>query len=352
MRSIKKKLCALGLIILCACLLVIGCENQGQIIESEIPEGEELEIHYIDVGQADATLVKCGGEAMLIDGGNVEDSSLMYTYLKNEGVDELKYMIATHAHEDHIGGLAGALNYAKAQTVYCPVTYFDTEAFGNFKKYVQAQGNKIIVPDAGAEFRIGHATCKILALNMLDDDPNNTSIVMKMVYGDTSFLFCGDAEKPVEDLILASGQNVKCTVLKVPHHGSSSSLSNEWLLATRPEYGVISVGENNDHDHPHDSTLRKLKLANVEVYRTDMQGHIVCVSDGKEVRFETGENIETVTRGEVPESGYVLNIRSMKFHYPNCASVEKISEKNRLDTELPREEIIEKGYEPCGNCRP
>ena len=311
-----------------------------------------MEIHYIDVGQADATLVKCGDEAMLIDGGNVEDSSLIYTYLKKEGVDNLNYLIATHAHEDHVGGLAGALNYADVETVYCPVTYFETEVFGDFKKYVQAQGKEIVVPEAGTEFTIGHARCEILALNMADDDPNNTSIVMKMTYGDTSFLFCGDAESPAEDMILRSGKNVSCTVLKVAHHGSDSSLSMEWLVAANPEYAVISVGKNNDHGHPDGITLSKLKLAGVETYRTDLQGTIICTSDGSEVRFETKKNTEIVTRGGDSEGNYVLNISSMKFHYPDCESVSKMSEKNKMEVDLSREELIEKDYNPCGNCKP
>ncbi|MBQ7026054.1 MAG: MBL fold metallo-hydrolase, partial [Peptococcaceae bacterium] len=171
----------------------------------------------------------CDGKAMLIDGGNVEDSSLLYTYLKNHNISHLDYVIGTHAHEDHIGGLAGALNYASVGTAYCPVKTYDTKAFGNFVSALSKRGVSITVPSKGSSFTLGSASCTILALNTDSSDPNNTSIVLRIVYGDTSFLFTGDAERVVEQSILNSGANIKSTVLKVGHHGSESSTSYVWL---------------------------------------------------------------------------------------------------------------------------
>lgn len=335
------------------------------------PQESNFEVHYIDVGQADATLVVCDEEYMLIDGGNVEDSNLIYTYLKDREITYLKYMICTHAHEDHVGGLAGALNYAQVETVYCPVADYDTKAFQNFVKYLDKQGKEITIPTVGTSFKLGCATCTIIGVNTITNDLNNTSIVMKIEYGDTSFLFCGDAEQSVETYILDSGYDVSCTVLKVPHHGSDTSLSYRWLNESMPEYGVISVGENNSYGHPCENTLSKLRDADVTVYRTDMQGDIICISDGMGVSFTTQRNSDANTlynagpgskstsqdsninsSADETESCYILNINTKKFHYPSCSSVGKMKEENKEETDLSREELISQGYSPCGNCKP
>lgn len=335
-----------------------------QIVE-KAEEAEEVEssfeVHYLNVGQADATLIMCDGENMLIDGGNVEDSSLIYSYLEEHEVEYIDYMICTHAHEDHVGGLAGALNYAEAGVVYAPVKEFDTDAFEDFKKYVEKQGNEITVPTADTEFKLGSAECTVLGANVVNDDnPNNTSIVLKVEYGDTQFLFSGDAEQIVEKNIIESGYNIECTVMKVPHHGSETSLSYRWLNEAMPEYAVISVGDNNSYGHPNKDTLSKLRDAEVTVFRTDMQGHIICRSDGEEVEFDIQKNKETDTLAETGEGKntavtvgeYILNTNTEKFHYPDCHSVDDMKEKNKQETNLTREELIEQGYSPCGNCNP
>lgn len=327
--------------------LLAGCTAEVTETEKKIPEGEQIEIHYIDVGQADATLIMSSGEAMLIDGGNVEDSSLIYAYLKEQQVEQLDYIIATHVHEDHVGGLAGALNYAEVETVYCPVKEYDAEHFQNFQKYVELQGKEIQVPEVGTSFELGYATCTILGVNTIRDDENNTSIVLKIEFGDQSFLFCGDVEEAAESLILASGQNINCDVLKVPHHGSDSSMSYAWLLGASPQYAVISAGKDNEYGHPHQDIIQRLEMTGVEIYRTDQQGHIICTSDGKHVEFEVREAVVYKDEG-----AYVLNLNSKKFHYPNCPSVEKMSEKNKQAVEWSRNEIVANGYEPCGNCKP
>lgn len=162
--------------------------------EPQVPENSIFEIHYIDVGQADAALVLCDSKSMLIDGGNVADSSLIYSYLKKHSVSHLDYMIATHAHEDHVGGLAGALNFATVDTVYCPVKSYDSESFRDFLKYLNKQETEITVPKAGDSFKLGSAAIQVLGVNSASDT-NNSSIVLRIVYGDTSFLFTGDAER-------------------------------------------------------------------------------------------------------------------------------------------------------------
>ena len=335
-------------------------------VTEENPQGW-FEVHYLDVGQADATLVVCDGEFLLIDGGNAGDSSLLYAYLKEMGAKEIKYMICTHVHEDHVGGLSGALNYARVETVFCPTDSWDSEGFANFQKYLAAQGKGITIPEAGTRFNLGTATCQILAVNSDLADVNDTSIVLRIEYGETSFLFSGDAGQNVEAAILDAGFDIRSTVLKVPHHGSDTSLSDRWLASAMPEYAVISVGKCNSYGHPDESILRKLREEEVAVFRTDLQGHIVCKSDGIDVRFEVQKNpnadvwvqdapvsdrVEPTASEDGSVISYVINTKSEQFHRPDCSGVAQMKEENRQETTLSREDLIALGYSPCGNCKP
>lgn len=254
-----------------------------------VPEDSWFQVWFIDVGQADAALIVCDGETMLIDGGNSADSNLMYTFLQNKGVKKLDYVVGTHAHEDHVGGLTGALNYAKADTVYCASTSYNTAAFKNFANAVKKQGKSIVVPSVGLQFNLGSAKCTVLAVNTTSDI-NNTSIVLRIVYGNTSFLFTGDAEKEVEQSMLDRGVTLKSTVLKVGHHGSYTSSSYQFLRAVQAEYAVISCGQGNSYGHPHDQILSRLRDADLKLFRTDLQGDIMCTSDGKTVSFTITRN--------------------------------------------------------------
>ncbi len=341
---------------------------------ASVSSDSSFEVYFLDVGQADSALVLCDGHAMLIDGGDAADSQYVFAFLKDHGVNHLDFIVCTHAHEDHVGGLAGALNYATVSTAFCPVTSCGSRAFDSFVKYLDKQGVSITVPRAGDTFSLGSARAEIVGPIRTSDEPNNTSIVLRIVYGETSFLFTGDAEREEEQDILEAGFPLDSTVLKVGHHGSANSTTYPFLREIMPEYAVISVGAGNAYGHPTDAALSRLRDAGVTVYRTDLQGEIRCVSDGTNVTFQTekaagadtlspaspvqpaqpGQPVQPVQ----PEPGdsavreYVLNTNSHKFHYPECRSVAKMSEKNKLVRTDTREAIIADGYEPCQNCNP
>jgi len=276
-----------SLIVLILMIFGGGSDAAPTATPAPLPEGSYLQVHYIDVGQADAALVICDGEAMLIDGGNKDDSSLLYSYLQSRSITHLDYVVGTHAHEDHIGGIPGALHYATADTVLCPVTDYDSEAFRDFTKTLRQKGLTVTVPKAGESFRLGAAVVEILHCDPTNEEPNNTGIVLRVLHGETSFLFTGDAERESEERILDSGYDARSTVLKVGHHGSGTSTGYRFLYEVQPKYAVISVGAGNDYGHPHDSVTSRLRDADIKVYRTDRNGDIICTSDGKTVTFTT-----------------------------------------------------------------
>ena len=328
----------------------------------DIGADSKFEVHYLDVGQADASLILCDNKTMLIDGGNPGDSSLIAAYLKKHNVNHLDYIICTHAHDDHVGGLPGALSVATAGAVYAPKTENDIKAYRNFKSKVAEQGLSITNPSPGDSFQFGSS--KVLFLGPIHEnvsDLNDTSIVLKITYGDTSFLFTGDAERDEEQSILAQNYDLSATVLKVGHHGSGDSTTYPFLREIMPEYAIISVGENN-YGHPTEETLSRLRDADVKVFRTDMQGDIIASSNGKTVNIKTvkNQNIDTnptvkeseplyPAPNDTPSQKYIGNKNTKKFHYPSCYSLPY--EKNRVYFNS-RSEAVNSGYSSCGNCNP
>ena len=314
-------------------------------------------VYYIDVGQADAALIVCDGETMLIDGGNASDSSLIYSFLERHGITHLDYIVGTHAHEDHIGGLAGALNYATVGVAFCPVTEYDSRVFGNFVKYLGERDVSITVPNHGDSFMLGSADVKIVGPTRDHREPNNTSIVLKITYGSTSFLFTGDAERPAEQDILEAGHDISATVLKVGHHGSDTATTYPFLREIMPQYAVISCGTDNIYGHPTEDALSRLRDADVTVFRTDMQGTIICVSDGETVSITTDRNATAQTNPtereaetvDALEEYYIGNSNTHKFHRPDCSGLP--NENNRVVLET-RDAAISGGFESCGICKP
>ena len=187
---------------------------------------------------------------------------------------------------------------------------------------------------------------------------------MKIIYGDTSFLFTGDAEREEEQEILSAGYDLSATVLKVGHHGSKNSTTYPFLREIMPKYAIISVGDNS-YGHPTEDVLSRLRDADVKVYRTDMQGDIVVESDGKTVTITTAKNKNVQTNPTEEEKTlsaqnienceafeYIGNANTKKFHYPDCGAVSQMKEKNKVYLNCTRDEAIKDGYNPCGRCNP
>ena len=354
----------------------------------------EFMVYFIDVGQGDASLVVCDGHAMLIDGGNSSESDKIYSFLQTRNISKLDYIVATHPDDDHVGGLSGALNYASAAMALSPVRDDDSESFRNFVKYLDRQGVSISVPAAGERFSLGSAEVTVVGPVKRASDDNNNSIVLKVTHGENSFLFTGDAETAEEADILQSGADIRCKVLKVAHHGSASSTSEEWLRAVQPEIAVISCGEGNVYGHLTERVLSLLKDEGVRLYRTDLHGYIkLYEEDGVLVRrpqkspdtdvFAPGiipvHELETFAAAseteEAPVRGgyaggsdeaavrggnaggsnereYVANTNTKKFHYPGCDSVKKMKESNKWVLTCDRDYLIDRGYDPCKRCNP
>lgn len=323
-------------------------------VQSSLPDTSSFEVHYIDVGQADAALIICDGNYMLIDGGNPEDSNLIYTYLKKQNVEKLHSIVCSHAHDDHVGGLPAAVHNFEFENVYAPERENDIDAYNSFKSKIISKGKMITHPKPGESFKFGSSTVEFYGPVYDTSDLNNTSIVLKIIYGETSFLFTGDAERKEEQDILSQNFDLYATVLKVGHHGGSTSTSYPFLREIMPKYAVISVGAKNSYGHPTEETLSKLRDADVTVYRTDLQGDIIAKSDGKNVTFITQKNeqlpeIAPVQDENNSQGSYVGNQKSKKFHYPTCHSLP--AEHNQIIFNS-REEAISQGFSSCGNCRP
>ena len=347
----KKKLIALllvlGILVLCGCLAKVLLDTPEPPPAPEVTGGEKLTVHYLDVGQADCTLLECGGEYMLIDGGNIGDGQKVISYLQNMGVEELKAVVCTHAHEDHVGGLPAVLAVYPVKQVFAPTKTYASKVFDDFLYYVDQQRLEVTIPAPGDTMTLGQAQITVLGPVKSYAETNDTSIVMKVVFGETSFLFTGDMEVLAENDMLDSGADVKADVLKVGHHGSDTSTGYRFLYEVDPTYAVIPVGEDNKYGHPNDIVLSRLSDAECTIFRTDHLGTVVAVSDGNEITF-TWENQKgdpaNATQADIT---YIGNKNSKKFHAPGCASLP--SEKNKVEFDT-YDEAVEAGYSPCSSC--
>ncbi len=345
----KKILISLATAILCAILALLLPETPS--VQTPI-SGNGMTVHFIDVGQADAILVEADGEYLLIDGGNVGDGQLVVSYLKQMGVTQLT-AVCTHAHEDHVGGLPAVLSVFDAKAVYAPVTEYSSKVFGDFVEKTEHQGLSLTVPSPGDQFTVGTATVTVLGPVAEYDNPNNTSIVLKVSYGQSDFLFTGDMEVAAENDMLdywGSRMDWNAEVLKVGHHGSDTSSGYRFVYEVDPGYGVISVGEDNSYNHPNEEPLSRLKDAGVTVFRTDLLGHVIARTDGEEIVFtweNQSANPEDVEPADPAMTRVYGNKKSKKFHTYDCNNLPAEDNRVAFDT---YDDAVAEGFTPCGSC--
>lgn len=366
---------------------------------------DKMEVHFIDVGQGDATLIKCGEHAMLIDAGDDSKGTAVQNYLKKQKVEKLDYLILTHPDADHIGGAPTIITKFEIKKVFVSNYEKDNKSY---QKLIQALDDKdvnYLTPRVGWRYYLGTALITILAPNKEYDNPNDASVSLIIKNGDNKFLFSGDAGEDAEKDILDNEIDISADVYHVAHHGSKTSTSKDFFKAINPDYAVISCAEGNSYGHPHAETLNILRTNGVKVYRTDEAGSIVATADGnqitfsvpasetwkageptgstgntnsaksssvkttqspdgkttqqsdtkaaqssnKEVTSEVKESAPETSASNTTELTYVLNVKTMKFHKPSCNS---LPTANRKDTSESRESIIAQGYVPCKKCNP
>lgn len=353
-----------------------SAETEAEIVETTQETKEQLDeltVHFINVGQGDATLITCGDNSMLIDAGDNSKGSTVQLYLQKQGISKLDYLIGTHPDSDHIGGLDVVITKFDCGTIIMPDYAKDTATYRDVIDAMSYKRYKNTLPVVGQEYELGDAKFTIIAPSKKYSDPNDNSVGIILKHGDKKFLFTGDAEEEAENDILSTGIDIGCDVYQVGHHGSNTSSSVQLLDAAHPEYAIISCGEGNSYGHPRAETLNNFRSRGIKIYRTDEQGTIIAKSDGTTVTFDespstswiagepTGGQVEgttettiAVTEAPVQEPErvsitYILNTSSMKFHRPSCGS---LPTKNRKDSNLSRDEIISQGYEPCKKCNP
>lgn len=263
--------------------------GQNQIIKEPSWQKEnvnsQMEVHFLNMGQSDSTLIICDGKAMLIDAGDGDKGTKIQLYLKKCGISKLDYLVLTHPDADHIGGADVIITKFDIDNIFMSDYEKSTKTYKRTLEALEYKNYKWTLPKAGSSYRLGEAMITILGPDCSYDDPNNSSIVLAITHGSNRFLFMGDAEEEAEKEILNTSYDLEADVLKVGHHGSKTSSSEEFLDAVNPDSAVISCGIDNSYGFPHAKTLNNLRFRGIDVYRTDNQGTIVAVSDGNKITW-------------------------------------------------------------------
>lgn len=266
-------------------------ENSKEEKEQIVEKNNNLKIYYLDVGQADSILINSNNEYMLIDGGNNNDGPLLVKYFQELGIKDIKYIVGTHPHEDHIGGLDEVINNFNINQIFIPDVITTTKTFEDLLDSIERKNLTFTVPTINNTYNLGEATIRIIYTGTDTSDLNNSSIILKLTYKKTSYLFTGDATNITEKKIL--NKDIKSDVLKIGHHGSKYSSTENFIKKVNPKYAIISVGKGNKYGHPSIETINLLKKYNIKTYRTDELGTILLTSDGNNIEitsFKTNTN--------------------------------------------------------------
>lgn len=268
-------------------------ESESTAVETyATPIEGVVEVYYLDVGEADSILIRDGEVNVLIDAGNNADGKYIVKFFKDLGINDFKYVFGTHAHEDHIGGMDDIINNFNVSNFYMPDVITTTATFEDVLDSMLQKNMALQIPKIGEKLTLKNSVLEVLYSGTDENDLNNTSMIIRLDYGNNSFLFTGDATSQVERAVLNS--NIDVNVLKVSHHGSKYSTTLGFLNKVSPEYAVISVGKNTSYGHPHEATLNKLTSKGIKIYRTDEMGTIIAASDGQNITFKT---VQTNTNG-------------------------------------------------------
>ena len=281
----------LGLLVLVVGYFTTNTDNTTSGYENNSSSSEVL-VYFIDVGQADAIYIKDGNSNMMIDAGNNADGKLLVKYLQSLNVNNFKYVVGTHAHEDHIGGMDDIINNFKIDNFYMPEAISTSKTFEDVLDALDKNKVTFQTPKIGDKFTLENTNFEVLSIGNDTSDLNDTSLVLKMSYNNTCVLFMGDASSNVEKNLL--NKDIDCQVLKVGHHGSRYSSSDEFIKKVNPTYGIIMVGKDNKYGHPTKKALDILNKYKVTIHRTDEEGTILMHLKGNDISFE---NFKTETNG-------------------------------------------------------
>lgn len=282
------KYARLLLFLLIIVLVFVSCDTQKQSLdESKKDLKEKLKVHFIDIGQGDSILIEQDTYTMLIDTGPKESEKILMDYLASQNIKKIDYLVLTHQHRDHIGNAAMIIKNFKIETLYLPNVTSNTTEFKNMTKALKTKRLSITRPISGSSFNLGEAQCHILAPNSETyENENDYSIVIKMVYKNTSFLFTGDAQPRSEKEMIDKGYDLSADILKIAQHGNDKTTSKEFLNIVNPKYAALSCALNDSNDHPSKKVMKLFKEKDIPVYRTDQCGTIVCTSDGENLTFD------------------------------------------------------------------
>lgn len=327
-----------------------------------------MTVHFLDVGQGLSILVQSDGETLLYDGGPRSASSYVVSYLQDQQVESIDYLISSHYDEDHVSGLIGCLNTFSVKNVIGADYVHDSSLYDSFVSKVEQLGLEIQHPAVGTEYEFGSGEFTVLSPAVISNESNANSVAIKLANGENSFIFTGDADHNSEADMVSSGIDLDCDVLSVGHHGSATATSWDFLQATVPQFAVISCGAGNMYGHPDADTMEKLSDMGIQVYRTDEQGTIIASSDGSTISWNvdpcndytagdesistegnlTGDSLAEAT--EEPASGSEqmvwISATGSKYHsIPDCGNMNPDKAYQE-----PVSQALEEGYEPCKKC--
>ena len=329
-------------------------------------EAGDMTVHFLDVGQGLSILVQSDGQNLLYDGGDRDTSSFVVSYLHDQGVSTIDYMISSHYDSDHMAGLIGCLNAYDVKTVITSDYVHNSKLYTSFMNALDDKGITPLHPDVGTTYDFGSGTFTILSPAEINQtDSNNNSVAIKLTNGYNNFIFTGDAEWSSEEAMCNSGIDLNCDVLVPGHHGSGTSTSWDFLQVTTPEYAVISCGAGNQYGHPHKDTMDKLKDMDIEVFRTDKQGTISCTSNGNVITWSV-DPCNDYTPGDESDKGTQpstslpsqdstdsgdmvwISATGKKYHsVPDCGTMNPDTAK-----QITKSEAEAEGLSACKICNP